>query len=240
MSQRRRFQFSSLGITRGALIIFGIQLGVSLVWMMLEPEMKATAGEYLIASPSQIFEHGRVWTLITSPFLEPSFFQLLLIGFMMFSFVPTLERFWGTARFYRFVAATSLVGVMCGVLLGKLIGVDAPIFGLSPFVWGTMVAYGVVYARQPVQIWGVLPLTGRQMMWGFIAFLTLFIVLQQRWWDGAAYAGGMVTAAIIVSKRWSPGLVWKRWKISRARAKLTVMQGGAAPKPKRDEQKWLN
>ena len=240
MSQRRRFQFSSLGITRGALIVYGIQLGVSLVWMMLEPEMKVTAGEYLLASPSQIFEHGRVWTIFTSPFLEPSFFQLLLIGFMMFSFVPTLERFWGQARFYRFVAATSIAGVVCGVVLGKLIGVDAPIHGLSPFVWGTMVAYGVVYARQPVQIWGVLPLTGRQMMWGFIAFLTLFVVLQQRWWDGAAYAGGMLTAAIIVSKRWSPGLVWKRWKISRARAKLTVMQGGAPPKPKRDEQKWLN
>lgn len=239
MSQRGRFQFRSLGITRGALIVFGLQLGVSLIWMMLEPEMKATAGEYLIASPSQIFEHGRVWTLLTSPFLEPSFFQLVLLGFMMFSFVPTLERFWGQARFYRFFAATTLAGVTCGVLLGKAIGVDAPVFGLSPFVWGTVVAYGIVYARQPVQIWGVLPLTGRQMMWGFVAFLSLFVVLQQRWWDGAAYAGGMLTAALLVSKRWSPGLVWKRWRISRARAKLTVLEGGA-PKKKRDEQKYLN
>lgn len=239
VSQRGRFQLRGLGITRGAMIVFGLQVGVSLIWMMLEPGMKAQVGEYLIASPSQIFEHGRVWTLITSPFLEPSIFQLLMLGFIMFSFVPTLERFWGEARFFRFFAATSLAGVICGVLLGKLIGVDAPVFGLSPFVWGTIVAYGVVYARQPVQIWGVLPLTGRQMMWGFIAFLTLFVVLQQRWWDGAAYAGGMATAAIIVSKRWSPGLVWKRWRISRARAKLTVLQGGA-PKPKRDEQKWLN
>jgi membrane associated rhomboid family serine protease len=239
VSQRRRFQFSSLGITRGVLLVFGLELGLSLVFMMLEPAMKATIAEYALASPSQIFEHGRVWTILTSPFLQPSFFELLLQGFMLVSFGPSLERFWGLGRFYRFVAATSIVSTICGVLLGKLIGVDAAIHGLSPVVWGTMVAYGVVYAKQPVQIWGVLPLTGRQMMWGFIAFLTLFVVLQQRWWDGAAYAGAMVTAAIIVSKRWSPGLVWKRWKISRARAKLTVMQGGA-PKPKRDEQKWLN
>lgn len=240
MSQRRRFGFGNLGITRGALIVLGLQVGVSLIWMMLEPEMKLTFGEYFIASPSQIFEHGRVWTLLTSPLLEPSFVQLLLLGFIMFSFVPTLERFWGQARFFRFFAATSLVGVTAGVLLGKAIGVDAPVVGLSPFVWATVVAYGIVYARQPVQVWGVLPLTGRQMMWGFIAFLAVFVLLQQRWWDGAAYAGGMLTAALLVSKRWSPGLVWKRWRISRARAKLTVLQGGAAPKPKRDEQKWLN
>ena len=108
MSQRRRFQFSSLGITKGALIIFGIELGLSLIWMMCEPAAKLTLGEYTLASPSQVFEHGRVWTIVTSPFLELDFLQLVLQGFMMF--MPTLERFWGTARFYRFVAATSIVG----------------------------------------------------------------------------------------------------------------------------------
>lgn len=224
------------------MIVLALQVGVSLIYMMLEPAMKLEFQEYVIASPSQIFDHYRFWTILTSPLLEPSFFQLLLLGFMMFLFVPTLERFWGTPRFFRFVAATSIVGVIAGVLVAKLAGVDAPIFGLSPFVWGSVIAYGIVYARQPVQVWGVLPLTGRQMMFGFLAFLTLSVVLQKNWYQGASYAGGMITAAIMVSKKWSPGLVYKRWKISRAKAKLQVLQGGQAgtPKPKRDEQKWLN
>ena len=241
MKDRPRFEFRRLGITRGALIVFGLQLGVSLVYMMCEPAAKLQFQEYVVASPSQIFDHFRLWTIATSPLLEPSFFQLLLLGFMMFLFVPTLERFWGTPRFFRFVMATSFVGVGTGVLVGKLAGVDAPIYGLSPFVWGTVVAYGIVYARQPVQIFGVLPLTGRQMMIGFLAFLTLSVVLQQNWYQGASYAGGMITAPIMVSKKWSPGTMYKRWKISRAKAKLSVLQGGqTGPKPKRDEQKWLN
>jgi len=239
VKDRPRFEFRRLGITRGALIVLGLQLGVSLVYMMCDPPTKATFAEYIVASPSQIFDHFRLWTIVTSPLLEPSFFQLLLLGFMMFLFVPTLERFWGTPRFFRFVLATSLAGVATGVAVGKLAGVDVPIVGLSPFVWGTVIAYGIVYARQPVQVWGVLPLTGRQMMFGFLAFLTLSVVLQKQWYQGAAYAGGMITAAIMVSKKWSPGLLYKRWKISRAKAKLSVLQGGAPPK-KRDEQKWLN
>lgn len=238
---RPRFEFRRLGITQGALVVFGLQLGLSLIFMMLEPPMQAQLVDYVVATPSGVFRHGHVWTILTTSFLEPSFFQLLLQGFMMFAFVPTLERFWGTARFYRFVAATSIIGVLCGLGLGLLIGRDFPVYGLAPFTWATVIAYGIVYARQPVQIWGVLPVTGKQMMWGFIAFLTLYVGLQQIWEIGAAYAGAMLTAAVMVSKRWSPGLVLKRWRIARARAKLTVLQGGAAQtRAKRDEQKWLN
>lgn len=242
MSQRPRFEFRRLGITKGALTILALEVGLSLVYMMCEPAMKADLQTYVVASPSQVFEHGRVWTILTTSFLQPSFFQLLLHGFMMFLFVPTLERFWGTPRFYRFVAATSIIGVLVGIGVGQLAGVDAPVFSLSPFVWATMIAYGIIYARQPVQIFGVLPLTGRQMMIGFLAFLTLSTVLQQDWYQGAALAGAMVTAAIMVSKKWSPGLLWKRWKIARAKRKLSVLQGGQVgpAKPKRDEQKWLN
>ena len=51
----------------------------------------------------------------------------------------------------------------------------------------------------------------------------------------------MIAAAILTSKRWSPALAWKRWRIARARARLTVMSGGKAkPTTPRDEHKWLN
>ena len=114
-----------------------------------------------------------MWTLVTSPFLEVDFFSLLLSMLMLWMFVPTLERFWGTARFYRFVAITSIAGTVAGVAVGLATGRDFPILGLSPFVYASIVAFGVIYARQPVQFFGVLPLTGRQLMYGFIGFLVL-------------------------------------------------------------------
>jgi hypothetical protein len=46
---------------------------------------------------------------------------------------------------------------------------------------------------------------------------------------------------VLTSKRWSPAVVWKRWRIARARGRLKMMAGGKAHVPPvRDEQKWLN
>ncbi len=59
--------------------------------------------------------------------------------------------------------------------MGMLVGQERmPIDGLDPFITASMVAFGVVYAKQPVQFFGVLPLTGRQLMYGFIGFLVLY------------------------------------------------------------------
>jgi membrane associated rhomboid family serine protease len=258
VSARRGGRFEGLRITRGALIVVGLEIGLSLVWLLADKPTRSTLVEYLVATPENVFEHYRVWTLVTSVFLEDKFLNLLLHGLVMWMFVPTLERFWGTARFYRFVAVTSLAGTIAGTAVGLAVGPPGvPINGLDPFIYAAIVAFGIVYARQPVQFFGVLPLTGRQLMYGFIGFLVLFVGLQQLWAPGAAFAAAMIAAAVMTSKRWSPALAWRRWRIARARAKLSVLEGGArggaAAKPagstgagKRprpgsgDDAKWLN
>jgi membrane associated rhomboid family serine protease len=243
-------------ITRGALIVLGLEIGLSLVYGALGPGTAQDPGprkllqDYLMATPANVFVHGRVWTLATGVFFEPKLLALILHALVMWMFMPTLERFWGTARFYRFVAITSLVATAAGCAVGYALGprhvpvgeLDPfTVGGLDPFICAAFVAFGIVYARQPVQFFGVLPLTGRQLMYGIVAFLALLILLSQRWADGAAYAAAMLAAVILTSKRWSPALVWKRWRIARARARLTVMSGGKArSSPPRDEHKWLN
>jgi membrane associated rhomboid family serine protease len=244
VSGAKRSRFSGMRITRGALIVLGLEVGLSLVFLASPQATQKLFLDYLMATPANVFVHGRVWTLATGVFVEPKLLALILHALVMWMFVPTLERFWGTGRFYRFVAITSLVAtaVGCGVgyALGKL---DWMVGGLDPFIFAAIVAFGIVYARQPVQFFGVLPLTGRQLMYGILAFLALAIALSdpKRWPDGAAYAAAMIAAAILTSKRWSPALAWKRWRIARARARLTVMSGGKArSSPPRDEHKWLN
>ncbi len=239
-SNRLGDRFAGLRITPGALVIIGLEIGLSLIWLLSGPQARLKLAEYVAATPSNVFEHGRVWTLVTGIFLETQFIGLLLHGVVMWSFVPTLERFWGTARFYRFFAVTSLVGSVAGVAMGWVTGRDMPITGLDPFIYASIVAFGIVYARQPVQFFGVLPLTGRQLMYGFIGFLVLYIGLQQFWELGTAFAASMIAAAIMTSKRFSPGLVYRRWRIGRARAKLSVIDGGKKPTRPRDEHKWLN
>jgi membrane associated rhomboid family serine protease len=239
-----RSRFSALRITRGALIVLSLELWLSLVWLAGDDATRDLFARHLMATPTNVFVHGRVWTLATGVFLEPKFLALILHVLVMWMFVPTLERFWGTARFYRFVAITSLVATAVGCAVGYALGgpyASAMVGGLDPFIYAAIVAFGIVYARQPVQFFGVLPLTGRQLMYGILAFLALSIVLSQRWPDGAAYAAAILAAVLLTSKRWSPALVWKRWRIARARARLTVMSGGKArSSPPRDEHKWLN
>jgi membrane associated rhomboid family serine protease len=233
--------WSQLRITRGALIVLAIHLGVSLIWLMGDKDVRFNIAEWVVASPTQVFEHYRVWTLITSPLLEVNFLSLLLTGLMMWMLVPTLERFWGTPRFLRFVAITSVVGTTAGCLVGWLIGSDVAMTGFAPMIIGSVVAFGVIYARQPVQFFGVLPLSGREFMFGMLAVFALSVILQQHWETGAAQAAAALAAAIMTSKRWSPGLALKRWRIARARARLSVIEGGVKPaKPKTDEQRWLN
>lgn len=215
---------------------------MSLVYLLANKEARATIGSYVVASPQSVWGDFHVWTLATSPFLEPSFIGLLLHVLVLWSFVPTLERFWGTARFYRFFAITSLVGTLAGTLMGLATGRDIPIAGLNPFIYATIIAFGITYAKQPVQFFGVLPLTGRQLMYGFIGFQVLFIGLQQFWELGASVAAAMLAAAILSSKSWSPVMAWRRHKARKARAQLTVLQGGqaAAPKKPKDGENWLN
>src|SRR2546426_9431552 len=203
---------------------------MSLVFLLADMGTRHTIAEWIVASPSNVFERWRVWTLVTSPLLEAEFLTLLLSLIVLWMFVPTLERFWGTRRFYRFVLITSVAGTLGGSLMGLATGVDVPIVGLSPFVYASIVPFGIIYAKQPVQFFGVLPLSGRQLMYGFIGFLVLFVGLQQEWQKGAAFASAMIAAAVMTSKRWSPGLAWRRWRIARARARLSVIEGGQKPK----------
>jgi membrane associated rhomboid family serine protease len=235
-----RYRLSTPRITRGALVVLGIELGVSLIYLLSNGPTRGQLASWLVATPSAVFEQGWVWTLATSMFLELDFVALLLHAMMLWMFVPTLERFWGTPRFYRFVVITSLVGTIAGCLLGLATQRNLAVSGLSPFVSASVVAFGIVYARQPVQFFGVLPLTGRQLMWGFIVFDALYVLATQQWERGAALAGAMLAAAIMTSKRWSPALAWKRWRIARARSRLKVMPGGKGGGASRDEHKWLN
>jgi membrane associated rhomboid family serine protease len=242
VSVKQRSRFAGLRITRGALIVAGLEIGLSLVWLLSDVATRMQLSSWLEATPANVFERGRVWTLATGVFLEPNFLPLVLHVAVLWMFVPTLERFWGTARFYRFVAITSLAGTLAGCAFGLAIGdLGTAVSGLDPFIYATIVAFGIVYARQPVQFFGVLPLTGRQLMYGILGFLAFSVLIQQHWTLGVAYAAAMLAAAIMTSKRWSPALAWKRFRIARARARLKVMSGGQgrAAKP-RDEHKWLN
>jgi membrane associated rhomboid family serine protease len=238
---RTRQDWQQLKITRGALVVLIAELVVSGLWVFAAAPFRAQLQDYIIATPANVLDHGRVWTLVTAPLLELDFVALVLSVLVMWMFVPTLEKFWGRNRFIRFVAVTSIAGSLGGVLAGWALGhPDAQISGLSPFVYASIVAFGILYASQPVQFSFYIKLTGRQLMLGFLGFVVLFVVIQGVWEKGASFAAAMLAAALMTSKRWSPGLMWRRWRIARARARLSVLEGGVKSKPKKSDERYMN
>ena len=240
--QKRRFDVSQLRITPGALFLLFVQLGLSMVWLLSSVTVRATMEEWLVASSHSVWSEGKVWTLVTSPFLENTLVGLIISSLMLWGFVPTLERWWGRKRFLIYFAATSLAGTVIGTLVGLLTERSVGISGYGPFVTSSMIAFGILYARQPVQLWGVVPMTGKQMMIGISAFVALFILLGRQWEIGGALAAAMGTGALIASGRWNPRLWWYKWRHRRVRRKLEVLDGGRARTPRRSgtDESMLN
>ncbi|MDB4955349.1 MAG: hypothetical protein JWO36_2918 [Myxococcales bacterium] len=246
MSKLRQ-QLKAARITRGALVIAVLQLVLSLAWLMfIDLPTRAELAPWVLATPQSVFHQGHVWTLLTSPLIEPDFIGLVMTMLVLWMFVPTLEKFWGTSRFYRFVIVTSVAGTLGGTLMGLATGRPVMIAGLAPFVYASIVAFGILYARQPVEFSFYIRMTGRQLMLGFMAFLVLFVTIQGKWEQGAAFAAAILSAVVMTSKRWSPSLALRRWRIARARARLSVIDGGALKTPpspkkkKRSDERFIN
>ena len=226
------------------LLLFAL-VGVSLVYAMLEPEAKVRMVELLVPYADGVWREGRVWTLVTGPFIELRIFSLLFQGLMIWMLLPALERWWGPRRFGLFVGLTAIAGTVAGTLMGLVTGRAVPIVGLDPTLFASAIAFGILYARQPIQFFGVLPMTGRQFMYGMIALVAVFIVIGQDWEEGAAMAAAMLVAAGLTSGKLDPIATWRRWRYERARAHLTVVpppkgDGGGKRKRSKTDERYLN
>lgn len=243
----RRARFSpvdpnQLRITRVALILLFILVGVSLIFGMSEEAGKARMAEWLVPTGDSVWREGKVWTLFTGPFLEPRFVSLLFEALMLWLLMPRLEQWWGLRRFLLFVGATTLGASVAGTLADLALGWHAPVLGLDPMLFAGTVAFGILYARQPVQFFGVLPMTGRAFMWGMIAVTALFVLIGQEWVDGAAMAAAMLIGAGLASGRIDPIATWRRRKYAKTRAHLSVVPPEVSTIPRRPkgDERYLN
>lgn len=237
--------FAQARITQGALYLLFVSVGLSFVYLLGGEEVRARMGSLMVATGYSLWGELKLWQLATSPLVEISFISLLFQAFALWMFLPALERWWGMKRFLTFAAVTSVVGVAVGSLVGVLLGGGSemvPLAGLDPFVFAGIVAYGILFAHQPVSFFGVLPMTGRQLTWGIIAFVGLFVVLGQAWVEGAAMAAAMITAWAMTSQRASPRLWLLKMKQERLRRRshLKVVGDGPPRGGKKNEKRWMN
>ncbi|MBK9036742.1 MAG: rhomboid family intramembrane serine protease [Myxococcales bacterium] len=231
-----------LRITRVALVLLFALMGLSLVFGMSDEAGQRRMAEWLVPTPDSVWHQGKVWTLVTGPFLEPRIVSLLFEGLMLWMLLPRLERWWGPRRFLMFVAMTAIAASIAGTLTGLALGRPDAIVGFNPTILAGTIAFGVLYARQPVQFFGVLPMTGRAFMWGMIVLTALFVLIGQEWSEGAAMAAAMAVGAGLASGRIDPIAVWRRRRYAKARSHLSVVPPDVSTMPRRPkgDERYLN
>ena len=198
---------------------------------------RATLMRWLVLTPGSLLE-GHVWKLATTAFFAVNPLAFILDVAILWMFMPFLEREWGTRRFLRFAAITTLVGFIVGAGLGLLLSgsfATLPITGMGPFVYGALIGYGVAFGDRDVQFFGVLPMKGRTLAIGISVVVVLATVLNRDWLEGAANIAGMLTAVALTSRNLTPRLWILQWRRNRLRKKFKVLGGGSA-----DKKQWLN
>ncbi len=219
-----------------------------MVFLLSGEQAQARLASWLVATDKSVWADYKLWQLFTSPLLEPQLISLLFEGFMLWTFLPQLEKWWGAKRFLIFAGYTSVAAVAVGTLVGTLLTPVAtkvggavvlgyPVGGLDSFIFAGIVAYGVLFSDRKVQFFGVLPMTGKQMAIGISLFALAFILIGQQWADGSAMATAMLLAFLVTTGRLAPKLWYLKSKQKRMRKHLRVVGGKGGEKA---TKKWVN
>lgn len=145
------------------------------------------------------FWRGRLWQAVTYMFLHGGIFHLFFNMLVLWMFGTTLESIWGPRRFITFY-------FICGIGAGLLSAVATPAsqaatVGASGAIYGLLMAFGILFPRQLIYIWGIFPVQARY----FVIGLGLVEFLSAVGTSGSgiahfAHLGGMLF-----------GLVYMRW-----------------------------
>ncbi|MBL8971490.1 MAG: hypothetical protein JNK56_12955 [Myxococcales bacterium] len=164
-----------------------------------------------------------LWQPLTAIALFPEGQLAGLVGTLLLQWFigGHLEERWGTARYLTFILLPALAGYLALGLLGLAVplALAVPTGGTLPADLAAVVGFGVVFARQPVQLFGALPISGRGLA-GLVTALMLMGPLLRGAWPHAVPVA--VAAAVAL------GLAW-RWRTPPSSGKVAARAGGRKP-----------
>lgn len=92
------------------------------------------------------------WQVVTYAFLHGSFMHLLFNMFGLWQFGWELEKVWGPKRYLQFYFASLLSAAFVQVLVGWLIGSNAPVVGASGALFGMLMAYAMLFGDRMIML----------------------------------------------------------------------------------------
>lgn len=150
-------------------LIFLLML-VGSVWGWMDPVLQDASA----LAPTMIVR-GQVWRVVTWPFVQKDPLALLFGGYMLYWLVQQLSFVWSERRFMlRFFGYTAFAGVVTTLVAEVWASAATPHWGIWPVVNAFLVSWAMLYPDRQLNLYGVLPLTGRTMAWLVVGGTFLF------------------------------------------------------------------
>lgn len=142
------------------------------------------AGELLRIEPGAIFHGGGLWQPLTANFVFPGTDIGLLLGslFAQWFFGSELEGFWGTRRYVTLVLACGTAGYLVYALLQPVIPGLLPHGGSNAMDAAALAAFGVVFGKRQLNMFGALQMRARTLAWIFLALMMVGPILRGTPW----------------------------------------------------------
>jgi membrane associated rhomboid family serine protease len=107
---------------------------------------------------------SRPWTILTYMFLHGGFWHLFFNMLGLYFFGPRLEEEIGSKHFLYLYAVSGLMGAAF-----SFVSPFTAIVGASGAVYGVLLGFAFFWPREPIYLWGILPVEARWMVVGMTA-----------------------------------------------------------------------
>jgi len=143
----------------------------------------------------------RPWGVVTYMFIHGGFTHLLFNMIGLFFFGPRLEMRLGGGGFLRLYLLSGLGGALFSFVFAPF----GAVVGASGAVFGILLGFALYWPREPIYIWGVLPVESRWLV-AFLAIAALYSGVSGSGQGVAHFAhlGGFAAGRRGGSARWNP------------------------------------
>jgi membrane associated rhomboid family serine protease len=170
----------------------------------------------LMLSPREVVNSFEVWRLLTYAFLHDvgSPMHVIFNALLLYMMGPQLEDRWGENRFLLFTMTAILLGGVL-VVLTYLVGIsNAVVVGFSAATVGLVVAWGLTFTTQQIFLLGIVPITGKQLVYVTVGLEILYAVSSNSF-SSAAHFGGIIAGFIFTLGLYKPSRLKQIWRRSK-------------------------
>ena len=155
-----------------------------------------TAGFLALSARSVL--HGRIWQLITYPFVSNSPMNLIFSGLMVLMLGSAIEREWRTASFLLLWLVISFTCGLLWVIVNLLTGNNFIGMGASRCTYGLIATMGLLYRGR--RFFMFVSVESRHMVWILMAIGILMNIATP---INLVWICGAVVAYVYIKLRWS-------------------------------------